>query len=89
MLKAMIITLPKSQSSLKLQTQSTATKKPRKQSSWVWKHVTLDLIDENRCYCNYCGTGYTCPKGGGVGHISRYLTKCIATHDKDDNTDLR
>ena len=37
-------------------TQSTGTKKPRKQSSWVWKHVTLDPIDDNRCYCNYCGT---------------------------------
>jgi len=71
------------------QTQSTGTKKPRKQSSWIWEHVTLDPINENKCYCKYCGSGYTCPRGGGVGHIARHLTKCIAVHNKDDNTDLR
>ena len=70
-------------------TQSTGTKKPRKLSSQVWEHVTLDLTDESRCYCNYCGMGYTCPKSGGVGHISRHLQKYIAAHNKDDNTDLK
>ena len=70
-------------------TQSTSTKKPRKQSSWVWEHVTIDLTDESRCYCNYCGSGYTCPMGGGVGHIARHLQKYIAKHNKEENTDLR
>ena len=69
------------------QTQSTGTKKPRKQSSWIWEHVTLDPTDENICYCNYRDIGSTCPRGEGVGHISRHLTKCITAHNKDDNTD--
>ena len=70
-------------------TQSTGTKKPRKQNSWVWEHVTLDPVDENRCCYNYCGLGYTCPRGGGVGHIARHLQKCLAKHNKEENTDLR
>ena len=44
---------------------------------------------KNRWYCIYYGTIYTCPRGRGVGHISSHLTKCIATQNKDDNTDLR
>ena len=72
-----------------IQTQSIGTKKLRKQNLWIWEHVTLDPTNENICYCNYYGTGYTCPKGRDVSHISRHLTKCIAAHNKDDNTDLR
>ena len=72
-----------------IQTQFTATKKPRKQSSWVWKHVTLNPTDENKCYCNYCSTWYTCPRGRGIGHIARQLQKCIAAYNKDDNTNLK
>ena len=26
---------------------------------------------------------------GSVGHIARHLQKCIAAHNKDDNTDLK
>ena len=26
---------------------------------------------------------------GGVGHIARYLQKCIVAHNKDDNINLR
>ena len=46
-------------------------------------------LDENRCYCNYCGLGYTCPRGGGVGYISRHWQKCLVAHNKEENTDLR
>jgi len=66
-------------------TQSTS--KPRRKTSYIWKHFHESSENPDKVVCNYCNKEYVHKKGSGLGSLERHWKH---VHNKETTTtDLR
>lgn len=67
------------------------SKSAKKSRSWVWKHFTRKIEDNDKAGCNYCGKEMSCPTKSGTSNMKKHLNvtcKCYKAWqavNKDNN----